>query len=72
MVTFQGESGLIIRPKPKLPRKRKKAMIKMNGRSMYKNTVRAFWSFGFEDEKVCKFWKKVDYSQHIPTPTEFF
>lgn len=45
--------------KPKLPRKRKKAAIKTQGRKWYHNTIQ-LWKVGYEDyptlEPVCKFW----------------
>lgn len=42
--------------KPKLPRKRKKAAIKVQGRKWYRNTILLFNICNDEDEPVCKFW----------------
>lgn len=58
--------------KPKLPRKRKKAAIKAEGRRWYHNTIR-LWKVTRDNpvlaELVCKFWVtaavKVDL---CPTP----
>lgn len=45
--------------KPKLPRKRKKAAIKAEGRRWYHNTIR-LWKVSQDNpmlrEPVCKFW----------------
>lgn len=51
-------------PKPKLPRKRKKAAIKVQGRKWYYDTIKLYkishrpgsW-YGFLKEKTCKFWR---------------
>lgn len=45
--------------KPKLPRKRKKAAIKAQGRKWYFDTIRLHKitsEMGICDESVCKFW----------------
>ena len=45
--------------KPKLPRKRKKALKKhdkLTGRNSYRNTIKLF---NVTDERYCKFWKKT-------------
>ena len=46
-------------PKAKLPRKRKKAAIKSQGRSWYHNTIKLFYICQNSPklaEKICKFW----------------
>lgn len=46
-------------PKAKLPRKRKKAAIKKQGRKWYHDTIKLFYrTYGTTyGEKRCKFWK---------------
>lgn len=66
-------------PKPKLPRKRKKACIKAQGRKSYYNTIHLARVDG---EYPCKFWvnaKVVSQPQLIggavaliPTPTQYW
>lgn len=63
------ESSKTAKPKAKLPRKRKKAAIKAQGREWYHHTIKLFnllESKGQNMEKVCKFW---DNSSVSPTPT---
>lgn len=45
-------------PKAKLPRKRKKAAIKVQGRKWYHDTIKLFYkTYGTPyGEKRCKFW----------------
>ena len=44
-------------PKPKLPRKRKKAAIKQQGREWYYATIKLFYlTHSKLSEKKCKFW----------------
>ena len=47
------EGSTALRRKPKLPRKRKKACIKAQGRESYMATVRLAYEEGDEN---CKFW----------------
>ncbi len=57
-------------PKPKLPRKRKMAAIKAQGRKWYYDTIQ-LWKNSQDDprlfEKKCKFWRndsiKTDFVQ---------
>ena len=66
-------------PKPKLPRKRKKACIKAQGRNSYLSTIHLA---KIEGEYPCKFWvnaKVVNKIQMmggavvpIPTPTQYW
>lgn len=45
--------------KPKLPRKRKKAAIKAQGRKWYHDTIKFYLickEKGIECEPICKFW----------------
>lgn len=64
-----------VSPKPKLPRKRKKACISACGRKKYYNTVYLARVTGEED---CKFWKDtiemvdLDYGCPIPTPISYW
>lgn len=73
-------------PKPKLPRKRKKAAIKAQGRKWYYDTIQ-LWKNTQDDprlfEKRCKFWRndsiKTNFIQlpngsvfPVPTPTRFW
>lgn len=64
-----------VSPKPKLPRKRKKACISACGRKKYYNTVYLAHVTGEED---CKFWKdtiemfNLDYGCPIPTPISYW
>jgi hypothetical protein len=51
-------------PKAKLPRKRKKAAIKAQGRKWYHNTIKFFYicqknPFLVEREPICRFWVNV-------------
>lgn len=48
----------IYQPKPKLPRKRKKAAIKAQGRKWYHDTIHLFKTMYGEpfSEPICKFW----------------
>lgn len=65
--------------KPKLPRKRKKACIKAQGRQSYYSTIQLALA---EGDNNCKFWvnssvKNVptqfgDIMVPIPTPTKFW
>lgn len=71
--------------KPKLPRKRKKAAIKAQGRKWYNYTIRLYRitqrSRKFY-EPVCKFWVNTSIQQRpyesggklvmIPTPTRYW
>lgn len=45
--------------KPKLPRKRKKAAIKAQGRKWYYDTIKLHYILAEKGqaEKVCKFWR---------------
>lgn len=56
-------------PRPKLPRKRKKAYIKANGRQRYKGNIALAIA---ENECPCKFWKevktKIEYFNGVPIP----
>lgn len=66
-------------PKPKLPRKRKKACIKAQGRRSYLHTI---YLAKLDNEYPCKFWvnsKVVTLTQliggvavPIPTPTQYW
>lgn len=72
-----GDTGL--RRKPKLPRKRKKACIKAQGRASYYSTVSLAKAEGDND---CKFWvnSTVRYTPTLingqpvllPTPAQFW
>lgn len=65
--------------KPKLPRKRKKACIKEQGRNSYRNTIRLAEVTG---EYPCKFWVNSSVKlmpcelngtiAMIPTPTRYW
>lgn len=66
-------------PKPKLPRKRKKACIKAQGRKSYYSTIHLA---KIDHEYPCKFWvnsKVINQPQLIggtvgliPTPTQYW
>ncbi len=71
--------------KPKLPRKRKKAAIKAQGRKWYHDTIRLYRLVREKSkfyEPVCKFWvnasiKEEPYENNgeivmIPTPTRYW
>lgn len=76
-VTMSKQKLVKVSPKPKLPRKRKKACISACGRKKYYNTVYLARVTG---EVQCKFWKdvinKVDlehgYPLLIPTPISYW
>ncbi len=54
-------------PKAKLPRKRKKAAIKAQGRKWYRDTIVLFYrTFGTKyGEPLCKFWKNASIQEHV-------
>ena len=70
--------------KPKLPRKRKKAAIKKQGRKWYYDTIKLFYitAEAGTNEPKCKFWvnesvtMKLDYFNSapvfVPTPTRYW
>jgi hypothetical protein len=65
--------------KPKLPRKRKKAAIKAQGRRWYHNTIRLFKICQsrpeVECEHICKFWVNSSikkYPANLPDGTPYY
>lgn len=55
-------------PKAKLPRKRKKAAIKAQGRKWYHDTIKLFNICQDDErttEKVCKFWVNSSIKPHV-------
>ena len=55
-------------PKAKLPRKRKKAAIKAQGRKWYQDTIMLFYICQDDErtkEKICKFWVNSSIKPHV-------
>ena len=62
-----------ISPKPKLPRKRKKAAIKKQGRKWYYDTIKLFYmtmEVGINEPK-CKFWVNDSITNKLETIGSF-
>jgi hypothetical protein len=78
-----GKEGLT---KPKLPRRRKKAAIKVQGRKWYRDTIKLYRITSSSKrfhEPVCKFWVNTEVRQQphvfdhdkirlVPTPAKYW
>jgi hypothetical protein len=83
MAFSSGKEGF---KKPKLPRKRKKAAIKVQGRKWYYDTIKLYQITGKSNrfyEPICKFWvnSRVTMKPHVlsndeirllPTPAKYW
>ncbi|NDW19743.1 hypothetical protein D0T53_12595 [Dysgonomonas sp. 216] len=83
-MAFSSDKGDI--KKPKLPRKRKKAAIKVQGRKWYHDTIKLYKITCRNKmfyEPICKFWVNSEVRQQphvfdkdkvklVPTPTKYW